>query len=117
MKIFAIKNEKIGFFNRPIYVESSNEALSYIQNILMSDADRVLYGLKSDLALYEQGEIDFATGIIKGSKKPVFVCSLEDIFASVPEDVIPRNEKFLMNQIKILGEKISNLESVKGSDN
>lgn len=77
MKIYSIKNEKLSFFNRPIYVESSNEALSYIQNILMSDADRALLGLKSDLSLYELGEIDFSTGIIHSLKNLVLFVLLK----------------------------------------
>lgn len=105
MLIFSIKNEKLGFFNRPIYVESSNEALSYIQNILMSDADRVMFGLKNDLALYAQGEIDFTTGIITGFKHPKKVCDLVEIFDSIPEDKIPQTAI-------VLSERISKLESM-----
>ena len=95
MKIYSIKNEKLGFFNRPIYCESDAEALSYIQNVLMSDADRALSGLKDDLALYFLGEIDFTTGYIYPSSfknsdgeefEPVLVCSLRDIFDTIPED-------------------------------
>lgn len=105
MLIFSIKNEKLGFFNRPIYVESSNEALSYIQNILMSDADRVMLGLKNDLALYAQGEIDFTTGIITGFKHPKKVCDLVEIFDSIPEDKIPQTSK-------VLTERIARLEAM-----
>lgn len=95
MKIYSIKNEKLGFFNRPIYCESDPEALSYIQNVLMSDADRALSGLKDDLALYCLGDIDFTTGYIypfafttsDGDEfKPLLICSLKDIFDSIPED-------------------------------
>ena len=100
MKIFSIKNEKLGFFNRPIYCESEAEALSYIQNILMSDADRALSNLKDDLALYYLGDIDFTTGIIYASEdyfrcsdissdvklSPAWVCSLREIFDTIPDD-------------------------------
>lgn len=101
MNIYSIKNEKLGFFNRPIYCESDHEALSYIQNILMSDSDRALYGLKGDLALYWLGSIDFNTGVIMPSLKkcdsldeanlvenyaPWFICSLEEIFDSIPKE-------------------------------
>lgn len=98
MKIFSIKNEKLGFFNRPIYCESEAEALSYIQNVLMSDADRALSSLKDDLSLYDLGYIDFTNGIIKPSTnildpitnelciEPILVCSLRDIFDTIPED-------------------------------
>lgn len=101
MNIYSIKNEKLGFFNRPIYCESEQEALSYIQNILMSDADRALSGLKGDLALYRLGSIDFTSGVIMPTLKksdsldesnlvenyePWFICSLEEIFDSIPKE-------------------------------
>lgn len=96
MKIFSIKNEKLGFFNRPIYCESEAEALSYIQNVLMSDADRALLNLKDDLALYYLGDIDFTNGSIipmcmadvSGGLvgDVVCVCSLREIFDTIPED-------------------------------
>lgn len=94
MKIFSIKNEKLGFFNRPIYCESEAEALSYIQNVLMSDADRALSNLKDDLSLYYLGDIDFTTGIITPSMFDEqsstdcnnYVCDLREIFDTIPED-------------------------------
>lgn len=110
MKIFSIKNEKLSFFNRPIYCESAEEALSYIQNILMSDADRALLGLKDDLSLVYLGDIDFVTGKIEPCKKPVIVTPLADIFASIPEDKIPRNEKYFMEQLEKLGRALSDLD-------
>lgn len=97
-------------FNRPIYVESAEEALSYVQNILMSDADRALLGLKNDLSLYLLGEIDFVKGKIDSCKKPLLVCSLSDIFATIPEDKIPRNEKYFMEQLDKLGRALCDLE-------
>lgn len=93
MLILSVKNEKLGFFNRPVYCESRTEALSYIQNILMSDADRALVGLKDDLALYHLGSIDFETGFIDALAIPVKVCDLKDIFETIPKDRIPRFEK------------------------
>lgn len=117
MKIFSVKNEKLSFFNRPIYVESAEEALSYIQNILMSDADRALIGLKDDLSLVYLGDIDFVTGKIEPCKKPVTITPLADIFASIPEDKIPRNERYIMEQIEKIGRAINELErEVKPSD-
>lgn len=108
MNIYSIKNEKLGFFNRPIYCESDAEALSYIQNVLMSDADRALSGLKDDLSLYWLGCIDFTLGDIyavncecyedihalagDNLKNPCIrftpekICSLRDIFDTIPED-------------------------------
>lgn len=96
MKIFSIKNEKLEFFNRPIYCESEAEALSYIQNILMSDADRALSNLKDDLSLYYLGDIDFTSGCISPScfetvegkmcYDSICVCSLREIFDTIPED-------------------------------
>lgn len=116
MKVFSIKNEKIGFFNRPIYCESSNEALTYLQNVLMSDADRVMYGLRDDLALYELGEVDFVTGVIRGYRKPEKVCGLADIFASVPSDSIPRTESELRKEIENMKEAVKKLLEEKRGD-
>lgn len=86
MNIYSIKNEKTGFFNRPIYCESENEALTYIQNVLMSDSDRALSSLKGYLALYYLGYIDFVSGIIDTENNPSKICDLEDIFNTIPAD-------------------------------
>lgn len=130
MNIYSIKNEKLGFFNRPIYCESDAEALSYIQNVLMSDADRALSGLKNDLALYFLGSIDFTTGVIVptmpslgdgfGKASPIFICSLEEIFNTIPVDKLKpeltRDDlmraydkiKTLENTVSDLSDKLSN---------
>ena len=111
MQIFSIKNEKLGFFNRPIYCESSNEALTYVQNVLMSDADRALRGLKGDLALYALGEIDFVSGKIQASKRdPLKICDLQDIFDSIPEESIPRDSQALLKLIEDLGKRVKEME-------
>lgn len=124
MNIYSIKNDKLGFFNRPIYCESEAEALSYIQNVLMSDADRALSNLKSDLALYFLGSIDFKTGIISPSLAlidsfdesfpldnyaPVRVCSLEEIFNTIPEDML--KPKVTRDDMARAYDKINSLES------
>lgn len=124
MKIFSIKNEKISFFNRPIYAESEAEALSYIQNVLMSDADRALHSLKDDLALYYLGDIDFTTGvidtIIEGPDSPadetvsyliapLKVCDLIDIFNTIPADRIPQTANELRKSIAELNSRLENL--------
>lgn len=117
MKIFSIKNESLEFFNRPIYVESENEALTYIQNILMSDADRALSGLKNDLALYELGEIDFVTGKIVPLDEPVRICGLVDIFNTIPEDRIPQTANALKEMILKLKDELAKVsEEVKSND-
>ena len=130
MNIYSIKNEKLNFFNRPIYCESDNEALSYIQNVLMSDADRALSSLKGDLSLYLLGSIDFVTGIIapsvnihdvdyvEGETLPIKICSLEDIFNSIPEErlkpaVTVENIKYLDELIKKLGTELEALKTHK----
>lgn len=111
MLIFSIKNEKLGFFNRPIYCESSNEALTYVQNVLMSDADRALRGLKGELALYALGEIDFVTGKISVCKRePCKICDLEGIFDSIPEEKVPRDSQALLRKIEELSSRIKSIE-------
>ena len=101
MNIYSIKNEKLGFFNRPIYCESYQEALTYIQNVLSSDADRALKGLRGDLSLYLLGSIDFTSGEISPSYEfidrddevikiyqPICICTLDEIFDSIPDEEI-----------------------------
>lgn len=128
MFIFSIKNEKLNFFNRPIYAESSNEACSYIQNVLMSDADRALLGLKDDLSLYFIGEIDFKTGIISPStdvygddsdysiaSSPKFVCSLKEIFDTIPAGKL--KPTLTRDDIVSVHEKLSELQATIGELN
>ena len=100
MNIYSIKNEKLGYFNRPIFCESEAEARSLILNILMSDSDRAMFGLKGDLSLYYLGSIDFKSGVIFPSLdlkdsdsdnisdmyNPSFICSLDDLFEMIPKD-------------------------------
>lgn len=117
MNIYQIKNEKLGFFNRPIYVESFNEALSYIQNILMSDADRALIGLKDDLALYWNGTIDFVSGVIDAPKKPKKITDLSEIFASIPEDKVPQTANSLHAMIDELAKRVKALEETEKGEN
>ena len=103
MKIYSIKNEKIGLFNRPIYCESEREALSYIQNVLMSDADRALVGLRDSLSLYYLGSIDFENGsIIPSGDGPFFICTLAEIFDTVPSGSVPNMDKVEQNHIDII---------------
>ena len=128
MNIYSIKNEKLGFFNRPIYCESESEALSMIQNILMSDADRALSNLKGDLALYMLGSIDFKTGIIQPCLAPIdsldesnlldnyaprFICTLEEVFNTIPEDML--KPKLTVDDMHRAYEKIKVLEDTVSS--
>lgn len=116
MNIYSIKNEKLGFFNRPIYCESHQESLTYIQNVLMSDADRALRGLRGDLALYFLGEIDFTNGnIITSRKGPVKISDLGEIFDTIPEEKIPRDSAALLRMMEELAERLKKIEQ-KGSD-
>lgn len=110
MNIYSVKNEKLGFFNAPMYFETSNGALNHMQNILMSDADRALLGLKEDLALYFLGTVDFVSGKIDAPKKPIKIADLLDLFNSIPEDRVPRTEKQLLKLIEDLGARIKELE-------
>lgn len=111
MLIYSIKNEKLEFFNRPIYCESSNEALSYLQNVLMSDADRALIGLKDDLALYCLGSVDFVSGKIDAFKKPQLITTLASIFDTIPADRVPQTANQLRESISKLRDEIGALRS------
>ncbi len=116
MNIYSIKNEKMEFFNRPIYCESFNEAMVYLQNVLMSDADRALIGLKDDLALYFLGTIDFVSGKIDAPRNPKKLCDLSSVFESIPEDRIPQTAKKLQQQIFDLQELVTKILKEKESD-
>lgn len=127
MLMFSIKNEKLGFFNRPIFANSVNEALSLIQNILMADSDRALSGLKSDLALYKVGEFDQVNGFLHFADPkeaefdvnycygcPILICSLEDIFDSIPEESLKpaltqRDFDALLEKFNVLNDKLNKL--------
>lgn len=61
MKIYSIKNESTGFFNRPMFVESEAEVISLIQNNVASDPSKALLNMSESLSLYYCGEIDFET--------------------------------------------------------
>lgn len=129
MMMFSIKNEKLGFFNRPIFANSANEALSLIQNILMSDSDRALSGLKSDLALYKVGEFDQVSGFLYFADAreadfdvdfcygfPILISSLEDIFNSIPEESLKpaltqKDFDVLLEKYNLLQEKLNKLSS------
>ena len=110
MRIYSVKNEKLDFFNRPMYFESSNECLAYLMNVLQSDADRALIGLKNDLSLYDLGEIDFITGFIKSNKRPFLVTTLSSLFDSIPEDRIPQTANELRDRISKIEEVIKNVQ-------
>lgn len=129
MLMFSIKNEKLGFFNRPIFANSVNEALSLIQNILMSDSDRALSGLKSDLALYKVGEFDQVNGYLYYADPievgceastsygyPILICSLEDIFNSIPEESLKpaltqKDFDALLEKYNVLKDEVKKLTS------
>lgn len=111
MKIFSIKNEKLNYFNKPIYAESQNEALSYIQNVLMSDADRALLSLRGDLSLYYLGEIDFVAGKLTGVD-PELITSLDGIFATIPEDRVPQTANELRKSINNLAERLDGFDEI-----
>lgn len=116
MNIYSVKNEKLNFFNRPVYCETENEALSYIQNILMSDSDRALASLKGDLALYYLGEIDFVTGNIVATSA-IKVCDLEEIFNTIPADKLKpvltlEHYEILSKAVSELSERLNSVSNV-----
>lgn len=133
MKIYQIVNNEINFWNRPFFAENDSEAISYIQNILMSDADRALIGLRDQLSLYCTGEyismpdknydddidLSYRPSII--GCDPVHICRLDFIFDSIPADRVPRTAVQLKKSIddqadlfkksvNLLSEKIDTLD-------
>lgn len=118
MLVYSIKNTVTGFFNRPIYVNSQQEALNLIQNILITDKDKALFGLKDKLELYFIGRWDDVNGIFFPHVEPkddvivesnMFVCSLKDIFDSIPEEFL--QPELTRDDIKACVEKIQYLSS------
>ena len=112
-KIYCIKNTKTGFCNRPIYVNSQEEALNVIQNILIADTDKALFGLKNDLVLLSLGDYDDVNGVIiphiDENKMPchIEVCTLESIFDSIPKEFL--KPAVTREEISALVEKVRNL--------
>lgn len=109
MNIYSVKNEKLEFFNAPMFFETSNGAMSHMQKILMADADRALFGLKDDLALYFLGTVDFVSGKIDTPKKPIKIADLRDLFETIPQDRVPRTAEKLQAEIDSLNDKLANL--------
>lgn len=121
-KIYCIKNTKTGFCNRPIYVNSEQEALNVIQNILIADTDKALFGLKKELELIYLGEYDDVNGVIypcvdgEGNSSNYVVCSLEFIFDSIPKEFIKpavtRDEiSALVEKVRTLSDELTSLRS------
>lgn len=111
MNIYSIKNEKTQFFNRPIYTESFNEAMTYVQNVLMSDSDRALIGLRNDLSLYWLGSIDFVSGKIDAPKQPKKLADLSEIFDSIPAEKVPQTANQLRDMIMDLSHRLDDYET------
>ena len=121
-KIYCIKNTKTGFCNRPIYVNSEEEALNVIQNILIADTDKALFGLKKDLVLLYLGLYDDVKGVIiphldkDGFSSNVEVCTLEAIFDSIPKELVKpavtRDEiSALVDKVRLLTTELAELRS------
>lgn len=83
MFIYSIKNESTGFFNRPLFCESSEEVKNFIQNNIASDPTRGLFQLAEVLSLYFVGEIDFTTMKINQPKKPIKEFDLVDVIKDI----------------------------------
>lgn len=91
MKVFAIKNTKLNYFNRPIYAENEAEALSYIQNVLASDSDRALRNLADDTILVEIGEYNSSTGMLLPCRE-LLVAILDNFHEDCVKGDIPFHE-------------------------
>lgn len=85
MKIYSIKNESTGFFNRPMFVESEAEVISLIQNNIASDPFKALFNLAESMTLYYCGEIDFETFVILQPKKGsmIKVACISDLIKNI----------------------------------
>ena len=113
-QIYVIRNTRTGFCNRPIYVNSQQEALSVIQNVLVTDVDKALVGLKNELELLYLGEYDDVNGLVIpyrddcGEVSNLFICTLEDIFNSIPKEMI--KPAVTRDEIKALVDKVHHLD-------
>lgn len=74
-------------------------------NVLCSDSDRALSNLRECLRLDCIGTIDFASGCITDTDIYT-VCDLNEIWAFVPVERVPRDSLKLNADIKELNDKI-----------
>lgn len=77
MKIFSIKDVKIGFMN-PFYQNSVDVAKRSFKNAV-SDKRGNLYTIKDDLELWELGSFDETTGLIAPINSIEYIMGGKDV--------------------------------------
>lgn len=95
MKLFALKNDIAGkgFFNRPMYFESSEECINALQNNVASDSTKALFSMAEHMFLYYVGDIDFTTCVISQPKKPILIGCVADFLKDINfKEVIIKDE-------------------------
>lgn len=93
MKIYSLKNELTNYFNRPMFFESDEEAISTIQNNIASDHTKALFNLAENMSLYYCGDIDFVTFKVIQPKKPIFIKNVLSICDGIKfKEVIYKDE-------------------------
>lgn len=114
-KVFCIRNKVTGYCNRPMYCTSVEECKNIIQNVLVTDKDKALFGLRDKLELLYVGEWDDVNGLLlpffddKGKSSNAIVCTIEDIFDSIPEEFL--KPALTRDDIIACVEKIKDLKS------
>lgn len=94
MFIYSIKNEKISYFNKPIFAVSDEEALNILRSTIASDYTGGLLALCSELSFYCNGTVDFTTGHYSSFKKPRFICSVDKFMEDVVDTILRSNFEY-----------------------
>lgn len=95
MKIYQIKNETIGYFNKPIFAENDAEALNVLRSTVAGDYTGGLLTLSSELGFYYTGEVDFTIGHFRSPKHPRLLCNVGEFMAEIADHIKTENLKVL----------------------
>lgn len=82
-KFYAIKDTKADFYHHPNLLRNKGEVMRAVGNAINSDKGE-LAANPEDYSLFEVGEFDEQTGMIKGYENKIHVCDLTDLKQEQP---------------------------------
>jgi hypothetical protein len=78
LKIFAIRDNKVGAFMRPFIEQSEIQATRALHQAVNDKAIQISM-FAEDFDLYRLGEVDDQSGKLTTEKTPEFICSAESL--------------------------------------